>query len=73
MSFALAHLTRKAEVIQLQVFLRLRKLEYTLSQIDAEMVLPQAKIPNADADGLFWACKQRCAPPYSSDTSINHC
>jgi len=60
---ALARLTRKAEVIQLQVLLKLRKLGYALSQIDAEMVLPQAEIPNTDADGLLWACKQRCATP----------
>ena len=33
-----------------------------MSQIDAEMVLPQAEIPDIDADGLLWACKQRCVP-----------
>lgn len=54
----------KVEIIQLQAFLKLRNLGYTVSQIDAEMVLPQAEIPNTDADGLLWACKQRCVPSY---------
>ena len=62
MSFAQAHSTFKAEIIQIQVLFKLRKLGYTLSQIDGEMVLPQAEIPNTDADGLLWACKQRYAP-----------
>lgn len=42
--------------------MELRNLGYAVSQIDAEMVLPQAEILDADADGLFWACKQRCVP-----------
>ncbi|KAF9788577.1 hypothetical protein BJ322DRAFT_1183241 [Thelephora terrestris] len=42
------------ENIQLQAFLKLRQLGYTMSQIDAEMVLP-----TTDADGLLLGCKQR--------------
>lgn len=49
----------KVEVVQLQAFLKLRNFGYTVFQIDAEMVLPQAEIPNIDNDGLLWACKQR--------------
>ncbi|KAF9652388.1 SET domain-containing protein [Thelephora ganbajun] len=47
------------EIIQLQTLFNLRKLGYTVSQIDAEMVLPQAEMPDTDADGLLWACEQR--------------
>jgi len=62
-SFVPACLACKVEIIQLQALLKLRMLGYTVSHIDAEMVLPQAEVPNTDADGLFWTCKQRCAPP----------
>lgn len=50
----------EVEVIRLQAFLKLRKLGYTVSQIDAGMVLPLAEIPDTDADGLLWVCEQRC-------------
>lgn len=53
-----AHLTRTVEIIQLQTLLKLRKLGYTMSQIDAEMVLPTA---DADPDGLLCVYGQRCA------------
>lgn len=62
MPSAPARSTGKVEIIQLQAFLRLRKLGYTASQIDREMVLPQAAIPDTDADGLLWVCGQRCVP-----------